>query len=302
MVKWLKKTMKMIVRQNKNRTFTLTKKYKIMKKEFKVGDKVVISKKSKFYGDHYSNPTDVEGKITNIRDDYEGPFNVLDIKVEWDNGMKNSYNEVDLELAKQQSYIHDNQNDKNMNKAFKVGDKVMIDVSSEYYEDDSYVNPRDVEGTITEIEGEEGYGGLGIIVKWDNGKINGYNKVDLKLAKKESYIHDEEKINQPLKPKVMIKAITITDLEQIKALCKAIPSIKEQVQDMYPELFEVHKAGNRYVDAYGTEFILATESNAVALVSLKTGKIDATIYVDDINNITEEEMELVYNDKEYTLA
>ena len=190
-----------------------------------------------------------------------------------------------------------------MNKAFKVGDKVMIDSSSEYYSDEfGSSNPTDVEGTITEIEGENWAGGLGIIVKWDNGEINSYNERDLKLAKKESYIHDEEKINQPLKPKVMIKAITITDLEQIKALCKAIPSIKEQVQDMYPELFEVHKAGNRYVDVYGTEFILATESNAVALVSLKTGKIDATIYVDDINNITEEEMELVYNDKEYTLA
>jgi len=273
-----------------------------MKKEFKVGDKVVISKKSRFYGDHYSNPTDVDGTITKIRDDYEGPFNVLDIKVEWDNGMKNSYSEIDLELAKQQSYIHDNQNDKNMNKAFKVGDKVMIDSSSEYYSDNDTSNPRDVEGTITEIEGEDWLGGLGIIVKWDNGKINGYNKVDLKLAKKESYIHDEEKINQPLKPKVMIKAITITDLDQIKALCEAIPGIKSQVQDMYPELFEVHKAGNRYVDVYGTEFILATEQGAVALVDLETGKIGKTVYVDDINDVTEDEMELVYNDKEYTLA
>jgi hypothetical protein len=275
-----------------------------MKKEFKVGDKVVISKKSKFYGDHYSNPIDVDGTITRIKDDdYDDRYNTLDIKVEWDNGMKNSYNEVDLELAKQQSYIHDNQNDKNMNKAFKVGDKVMIDSSSEYYSDElDSSNPKDVEGIITEIEGEGYVGGLNIIVKWDNGKINGYNVVDLKLAKQKSYIHDEEKINQPLKPQIMINAIAITDLDQIKRLCEVIPSIKEQVQDMYPELFEVHKAGNRYVDAYGTEFILATESNAVALVSLKTGKIDATIYVEDINNITEEEMELVYNDREYTLA
>jgi hypothetical protein len=274
-----------------------------MKKEFKVGDKVVISKKSRFYGDHYSNPTDVDGTITKIRDDYEGPFNVLDIKVEWDNGMKNSYSEMDLELAQQQSYIHNNQNDKNMNKAFKVGDKVMIDSSSEYYSDElDLSNPKDVEGTITEIEGEDWSGGLGIIVKWNNGKINGYNKVDLKLAKKESYIHDEEKINQPLKPKVMIKAITITDLEQIKALCEAIPGIKSQVQDMYPELFEVHRAGNRYIDELGEVYILATEQSAVALVDLLTGKIDKTVYVDDINNITADEMEIVYNGKKYELA
>jgi hypothetical protein len=276
-----------------------------MKKEFKVGDKVVISKKSKFYGDHYSNPTDVEGTIVKIKDNDDdfGIYNTLDIRVEWDNGMKNSYRTEDLELAQQQSYIHDNQNDKNMNKAFKVGDKVMIDSSSEYYSDElDSSNPKDVEGTITEIEGEGYVGGLGIIVKWDNGKINGYNKVDLKLAKKESYIHDEEKINQPLKPKVMIKAITITDLEQIKALCETIPGIKSQVQDMYPELFEVHRAGNRYIDELGEVYILATEQSAVALVDLLTGKIGKTVYVDDINNITADEMEMVYNGKKYELA
>jgi len=205
-------------------------------------------------------------------------------------------------LAKQQSYIHDNQNDKNMNKAFKVGDKVMIDSSSEYYSDElDSSNPKDVEGIITEIEGEGYVGGLNIIVNWDNGKINGYNAVDLKLAKKESYIHDEEKINQPLKPKVMIKAIAITDLEQIKALCEAIPSIKEQVQDMYPDLFEVHKAGNIYVDEVCLEYILATESGAVALVNLKTGKIGKTVYVNDVNNITLDEMELVYDGGQFQL-
>jgi hypothetical protein len=190
-----------------------------------------------------------------------------------------------------------------MNKTFKVGDKVMIDSSSEYYSDElDLSNPKDVEGTITEIEGEDWSGGLGIIVKWDNGRTNGYNKVDLKLAKKESYIHDEEKINQPLKPKVMIKAITITDLEQIKALCEAIPGIKSQVQDMYPELFEVHRAGNRYIDELGEVYILATEQSAVALVDLLTGKIGKTVYVDDINNITADEMEMVYNGKKYELA
>jgi len=217
MVKWLKKIMK---RQNNNRIFTLTKKYKNMKKEFKVGDKVVISKKSRFYGNPYSNPTDVEGTITKIKDDdYDDRYDTLDIKVKWDNGMWNSY-----------------------------------------------------------------------------------SKMDLELAKKESYIHDEEKINQPLKPKVMINAISITDVEQIKALCEAIPSIKEQVQKMYPELFEVHKAGNKYIDELGEVYILATEHNAVALVDLLTGKIGKTVYVNDINNITADEMELVYNGKEYELA
>jgi len=232
MVKWLKKIMK---RQNNNRTFISTKKYKNMKKEFKVGDKVVISKKSRFYGeDHYSNPTDVKGTITRIK--------------EYD--------------TRETSIIN----------SLTSG---------------AYISANDY---------------LGIKVEWDNGMKNAYSEVDLELAKKESYIHDEEKINQPLKPKAMINAISITDVEQIKALCEAIPSIKEQVQKMYPELFEVHKAGNKYIDELGEVYILATEHNAVALVDLLTGKIGKTVYVNDINHITADEMELVYDGKEYELA
>jgi hypothetical protein len=265
-----------------------------MKKEFKVGDKVVISKKSKFYGDHYSNPTDVEGTIVKIKDNDDdfGIYNTLNIRVEWDNGMKNSYRIEDLELAKP-----------NMDKGFKVGDKVLIDSNSEYYsvEFDSS-NPMDVEGIITEIEGD-GCSGLGIIVKWDNGKINGYNKVDLRLAEKKSYVYNEHNhFHSSLKPKVMINAIAITDPDQIKALCKAIPSIKEQVQEMYPELFEVHKAGNRYVDAGGNEFILVTRLGGVALVDLETGAQDRMIYVTNTKNITEDEMGMIFGNKEYVLA
>jgi hypothetical protein len=71
---------------------------------------------------------------------------------------------------------------------------------------------------------------------------------------------------------------------------------------MYPELFEVHKAGNRYVNEYGTEFILATEQGAVALVNLGTGKILRTVYVDDIDNVTTDEMESVFDGVKYDLV
>jgi len=185
---------------------------------------------------------------------------------------------------------------------FKVGDRVKIATTSEYYEyygEDN--NPKDTEGIIYEINDYN----LGIYVKWDNGRYNTYNSEDLKLAKQPSYIHTEEKIINHLKPnnpKVMINAIAITDVEQIKALCEAIPSIKEQVQAMYPDLFETHKAGNTYLDELGEAYILATESGAVALVDLGTGKIGKTVHVNDVDNITSDEMKRVYDGKEYELA
>jgi len=187
---------------------------------------------------------------------------------------------------------------------FKVGDIVKIATTSEYYEYDHESNPRDVEGKICEIN-DKLIGGLNIIVDWNNGFQNSYNSEDLVMAKQPSYIHTEEKIINHLKPKnpkVMINAIAITDVEQIKALCEAVPSIKSQVQAMYPELFETHKAGNTYLDELGEAYILATEQGAVALVDLGTGKIGKTVHVNDVNNITSDEMKRVYDGKEYELA
>ena len=185
---------------------------------------------------------------------------------------------------------------------FKVGDIVKIATTSEYYQDGNVRgNPVNTEGKIFEIYDYD----LGIRVQWDNDYHNSYNSVDLELAKQPSYIHTEEKIinhSKPNNPKVMINAIAITDVEQIKALCEAIPSIKSQVQAMYPELFETHKAGNTYLDELGEAYILATESGAVALVDLGTGKIGKTVHVNDVNNITSDEMKRVYDGKEYELA
>jgi hypothetical protein len=185
---------------------------------------------------------------------------------------------------------------------FKVNDIVKITTTSEYYNDNDNSNPQNTEGKIYKIDDCD----LGILVLWNNGKTNSYNSEDLELAKQKSYIHTEEKINtNHLNQKIMINAIAITDLEQIKALCEAIPSIKAQVQEMYPELFEepiLHRAGNKYIDELGEVYILATEQGAVALVDLLTGKIGKTVHVNDVNNITSDEMERVYDGKEYELA
>jgi hypothetical protein len=182
---------------------------------------------------------------------------------------------------------------------FKVGDEVMIDESSEYYGDDCSANPKDTIGVISDIVDNDF---LNIIVDWPTGQENSYNKHDLKLAKQKSYIDSDK--NKPLKQQVMINAIAITEPEQIKALAIAIPSIKPQLQAQFPDLFITHKAGNRYenVDS-GEEYILAHESNAVALVNLSTGTItSSTVNVDDIDNITTDEFaRMVNNPSDYEL-
>ena len=118
-------------------------------------------------------------------------------------------------------------------------------------------------------------------------------------AKQESYIDSKPK------QQVMINAIAITEPEQIKALAIAIPSIKPQLQAQFPNLFITHKAGNRYENVDSGEFyILAHESNAVALVNLNTGTITSnTIHVDDIDNITTDEFaRMVNNPSDYELV
>jgi hypothetical protein len=75
-----------------------------------------------------------------------------------------------------------------MNKKFKVGDKVMISESSEYY-GISKNNPQDVEGVITSLnEGE----GLSHYVDWSDGGRNNYDASDLIMVEevKEKSIHD----------------------------------------------------------------------------------------------------------------
>jgi len=70
---------------------------------FKVGDKVIISDDSQYYGAGDANPSNVEGIITEIKDEDLG------IIVKWDNYNSNSYNTQDLVLitgkAKPKSYL-----------------------------------------------------------------------------------------------------------------------------------------------------------------------------------------------------
>ena len=72
-----------------------------MNKKFKVGDKVMISKSSIYYGSNKFNPKDVEGVITGT----------LPYHVKWSNGTTNSYKASDLimveEVKEKEKSIHD---------------------------------------------------------------------------------------------------------------------------------------------------------------------------------------------------
>jgi hypothetical protein len=189
---------------------------------------------------------------------------------------------------------------------FKVGDKVMLSKDSSWHSWSDFANPANTEGIITEIKDED----LGIIVKWSNDQTNSYNERDLLLvtgkAKSKSYISGVEgKDSNQLKLKNMninLNAITITDLDQIKAIAELIPGVKDQIMAKYPELFEpevTHKVGNRYEHSDGNTYILVGEHEHVALANLSTGMIESrTVYIDDYQNITADEFETLCDDTE----
>jgi hypothetical protein len=85
---------------------------------------------------------------------------------------------------------------------FKVGDRVKIAKTSEYY-DRGNDNPADVEGTVTETGriGRISGATLDLKVKWDNGRNNSYNPEDLTPAvkkKEPEYYIFPESFNQVL--------------------------------------------------------------------------------------------------------
>jgi hypothetical protein len=175
---------------------------------------------------------------------------------------------------------------------FKVGDKVRITKSSEWYdanEDGNSPNPPNVDGEICRIDN---YDNLGIYVEWDNGVGNSYSDYDLVLVEQES--HDNNQSNQ----NNMKVLIVVDNAEQIKELAK-VPFLKEQIESEFPELFVTHKAGNRYQDqTNGNRYILVGDmihgDKYVALTNLKTGLVESiTVQVNDFNKIIPDEFSML---------
>jgi hypothetical protein len=118
-------------------------------------------------------------------------------------------------------------------------------------------------------------------------------------AEPKSYIDTDKKLNQ-IDMINMIRSMATP--EQIKAVAEIIPGLKEQLMAQYPELFITHKAGNHYFNENDVEFVMATQAGHVALVNLETGTIVKTVYVKDINNITDAEFNDVCAGGEYSLV
>ena len=93
-----------------------------------------------------------------------------------------------------------------------------------------------------------------------------------------------------------LAALAISDMNVIKKIYEVLPSeLQEQIKKAYPSYFVTHKVGNRYKNtSNGNRYILAYEGGAVALVNLETGKIRETVFVDDVFNISEDEMKRVF--------
>lgn len=71
----------------------------------------------------------------------------------------------------------------------KVGDRVKITETSEYWQYDSPDNPRDIQGVIVNVDEERPRGPDThfIEVAWDNGRENSYRATDLELVTPKYY-------------------------------------------------------------------------------------------------------------------
>ncbi len=84
----------------------------------------------------------------------------------------------------------------------------------------------------------------------------------------------------------------IDSMELPASMIAALKELKEQIKLQFPEYFATHKVGNRYKHEDGNRYLLigGRVSNQVALVNLKTGKIESyKVAVNDTENITANE-------------
>lgn len=82
---------------------------------------------------------------------------------------------------------------------FKIGDIVKIHVNSEYYNENTHYNPRNMSGEIVEINGVDSDDIHNISVKWNNNNKNHYNKDDLELITEYKPLTTVDELLQKLK-------------------------------------------------------------------------------------------------------
>jgi hypothetical protein len=94
--------------------------------------------------------------------------------------------------------------------------------------------------------------------------------------------------NKPSNPEFF----KIDSMELPASMIAALKELKEQIKLQFPEYFATHKVGNRYRHEDGNRYLLigGRVSNQVALVNLKTGKVESyRVTVEDTDNITANE-------------
>ena len=107
----------------------------------------------------------------------------------------------------------------------KDGDRVRISKDSQYYRSRSQSNPKDVTGTIEEVDANEAYC---YSVKWDNGERNTYEEGDL-------YSYSEKKKSNKA------DKLTVSKEFLLAAYNAACADWKQRLEGEFPEVFETDK-------------------------------------------------------------
>lgn len=102
----------------------------------------------------------------------------------------------------------------------KVGDRVKILPTSEYWVDNDNANPKNVEGIIYEIENHDC---VPIDVKWDNGTKNNYDEKDLELVKP---INTDNKMTK----QQLMKDIVLSTANRLLAANNTVTNLEIKVE------------------------------------------------------------------------
>lgn len=116
---------------------------------------------------------------------------------------------------------------------FKVGDKVKIEKSSEYYSDDWCLNPSDEVGTVIEVRIAR-ITGYTIRVQWKAG-VNVYRPEDLKMDKAKLLIEEYEDSYKDVvildtKSSVEYVYARTSDGEDVQLTEKQVKKIRKQLK------------------------------------------------------------------------
>lgn len=155
---------------------------------------------------------------------------------------------------------------------FKIGDRVKITKTSEYWADGDNSNPKDTEGTIVRIEKMYSADDIPIKVAWDNGQDNWYGEVDLEYVNQQT-TNTKMTTNQLMKDAAfavadrLLKANnTVTTLE-----------VKVELRKTDPEFFWDQPTVSKLMDEFAQEGKFTyTDNGTYRIYSSPLGSVSAS--------------------------